>query len=48
MLVHRMSTFLQICSITEVKVGRPKQLQDSEGQISVEKGLQLVKDMQVR
>lgn len=48
MLLHRMSTFLQICSITEVKLRRPKQLEPHEQEISVEKGLQLVRDMQVR
>ncbi|XP_053386467.1 chitin synthase chs-2-like isoform X2 [Mercenaria mercenaria] len=46
MALHRMSTFLQICSITEIKLSRPKQLQPEERELSVEKGLQLVRDMQ--
>ncbi|XP_060570333.1 chitin synthase chs-2-like [Ruditapes philippinarum] len=46
MILHRMSTFLQICSITEIKLRRPKQLQAEEKEISVEKGLRLVRDMQ--
>lgn len=46
MALHRMSTFLQICSITEIKLKAPKQVQPEE-QISIEKGLQLVRDMQV-
>ncbi|WAR10037.1 CHS2-like protein [Mya arenaria] len=46
MCVHRMSTFLQILSITEVNVRSPRQVSSDEREITVEKGLQLVKNMQ--
>ncbi|KAL4217246.1 Chitin synthase 2 [Mactra antiquata] len=46
MIVHRMGTFLQICSITELKLSTPTPLQTEEWEMSVEKGLQLVRDMQ--
>ena len=47
MMFHRMSTFLHICAITEVKIRRPRQLKDKGEELSVEKGLTLIKDMQV-
>ena len=47
MLFHRMSTFLHICAITEVKIRKPKQFKADDEEISVSKGLELVKDMQV-
>ena len=47
MMFHRMSTFLHICAITEVKIRKPRQFKTESEQISVEKGLELVRDMQV-
>ncbi|XP_052237923.1 chitin synthase chs-2-like [Dreissena polymorpha] len=47
MCIHRMSTFLQILSITEIGLCTPKRAKTSEDSaITVEKGLELVKSMQ--
>ena len=48
MIFHRMATFLHILALTEVKIRKPKQFKNKEKQISVQKGLELVMDMQVR
>ena len=48
MIFHRMATFLHILALTEVKIRRPKQFKTEQEQISVQKGLELVMDMQVR
>ncbi|KAL3854141.1 hypothetical protein ACJMK2_013419, partial [Sinanodonta woodiana] len=44
MVLHRLSTFLHICAITEIK--RPTKFKQDDQELTVETGLELVKDMQ--